>query len=79
MTKVRHVGEGSAVPGLVLAGMKAFPIARKFAALSMKILSSLTGRRSDSVPGHRRRCYDCTPGARTLVARPREHVGAPPF
>src|SRR5438046_7433312 len=37
MTKVRHVIESGAVPGLVLAGMKAFPIARKFAAVRIEL------------------------------------------
>ena len=32
MTEVRHVAESPAVPGLVLTGMKAFPITRKLAA-----------------------------------------------
>src|SRR5439155_19720650 len=36
MTKVRHVTESGTVPSLVLAGMKAFPIARKFAALRVE-------------------------------------------
>src|SRR5438874_5970786 len=36
MTKVRHVTESGTVPGLVLAGMKASPIARKFGALRVE-------------------------------------------
>jgi hypothetical protein len=32
MTKVWHVTEGGAAPGLVLAWMKTFPVAGKFAA-----------------------------------------------
>src|SRR6266403_503414 len=37
MTEVRHVAESCAVPGLVAAWMKTFPITRKSAALRFKL------------------------------------------
>jgi hypothetical protein len=40
MTKVRHVAESGAVPSLVLAGVKTFPIARESLALRRELCSA---------------------------------------
>ena len=41
MTKVRHVAERPAVPCLILAGMKTFPVTRKFLARRRELRPAL--------------------------------------